>query len=494
MKKFAFLFIVISFNVFAQQFTVKQLTDFDFDIHNPTFIQSLGWFYSPDDTVEKLFFEVHKNDSSNIAGLKYDLQNDSFINLKYFTHDGFVNKNPRVVSNFDGYPIILAWETNRNGNFDIAYVIKDYNGDWSEVKFLTNTPEDETQMSLIQSCENYAIFKRENAIVVKSVTDIESAEDTVFLGDENISYSAPGGGCDVQLIVFAIKIVDGNKELVYRIKFGDSWSEVYDVPKYAGEPGNPVYYSFRNIAYETEHNGKSAIYQIHFDFDYWNLNYHDYLLADSSYSYSDFKTMTVDIPTSKKNYWEFPYIVRKSLNEKTFVETILFAQNGYGEVTDTTLPVGIDNPEPNVGTVGIDGYFHVNYSVWVDSANGRRNLFGIKQYGVYTSVDDNPVKPENFVLSQNYPNPFSAKGEPTTISYIIARSPDISGTRQSAGLLVQLKVYDALGCEVATLVNKAQSPGDYSVKFNAENLPSGIYFYTLHAGKFVQTKKMILMK
>ncbi len=99
---------------------------------------------------------------------------------------------------------------------------------------------------------------------------------------------------------------------------------------------------------------------------------------------------------------------------------------------------------------------------------------------------------KKFELNQNYPNPFSAKGgQATNITYVIARS---GATRQSAGLLVQLKVYDALGREVATLVNKAQSPGDYSVKFNAENLPSGIYFYTLHAGKFVRTRKMILMK
>ena len=106
------------------------------------------------------------------------------------------------------------------------------------------------------------------------------------------------------------------------------------------------------------------------------------------------------------------------------------------------------------------------------------------------------MAPQKFILYQNYPNPFN----PTTnITYVIARSKDVSSrlggaTRQSEKLLVQLKVYDALGREIATLVNEKQAPGKYSVQFNANNLPSGIYFYTLRAGNFVQTRKMILLK
>ncbi len=64
---------------------------------------------------------------------------------------------------------------------------------------------------------------------------------------------------------------------------------------------------------------------------------------------------------------------------------------------------------------------------------------------------------------------------------------------------VQIKVYDILGNEVATLVDKAQSPGEYSVQFNIrtdlESVPTnGIYFYRLQVGNFVETKKMVLMK
>jgi len=85
-----------------------------------------------------------------------------------------------------------------------------------------------------------------------------------------------------------------------------------------------------------------------------------------------------------------------------------------------------------------------------------------------------------FQLKQNYPNPFN----PTTnIQYTI-------GT----GQFVQLKVYDAVGNEVATIVNEKKPAGNYVVNFNAENLGSGIYYYQLKTKDFIQTRKMIVLK
>lgn len=98
-----------------------------------------------------------------------------------------------------------------------------------------------------------------------------------------------------------------------------------------------------------------------------------------------------------------------------------------------------------------------------------------------TSIVDSEFElPQKFYLSQNYPNPFN----PTTnIEFQIAD-----------GGFVSLKVYDVLGNEIATLIEEYKSPGNYSVNFDATGLTSGIYFYTLNTGYFVQTKKMILLK
>jgi hypothetical protein len=106
------------------------------------------------------------------------------------------------------------------------------------------------------------------------------------------------------------------------------------------------------------------------------------------------------------------------------------------------------------------------------------------------SVDDEePNLPAEFSLSQNYPNPFNPT---TTIKFTIPLSPLLGG--DGRGGLVTLKVYDVLGNEIATLVNEEKPAGSYKINFNAANLPSGVYFYQLRAGRFVDTKKLILIK
>jgi phosphatidylserine/phosphatidylglycerophosphate/cardiolipin synthase-like enzyme len=102
------------------------------------------------------------------------------------------------------------------------------------------------------------------------------------------------------------------------------------------------------------------------------------------------------------------------------------------------------------------------------------------------------VIPQQFGLDQNYPNPFN----PTTvISYHL---PAQTGQAGQAGLSsvskVSLKVFDLLGREVVTLVDREQSAGNYKITWNATGVPSGIYFYRLQAGQSVQTKKMVLVK
>ncbi|NOX66925.1 MAG: T9SS type A sorting domain-containing protein [Chlorobi bacterium] len=111
------------------------------------------------------------------------------------------------------------------------------------------------------------------------------------------------------------------------------------------------------------------------------------------------------------------------------------------------------------------------------------------------SVEEPTIQPEQFILYQNYPNPFNPS---TTIEYTIPFvERDLSRSNMSElkfALQVQLKVYDILGREVATLVNEQQQPGTYEVKFDASSMPSGIYIYKLSAGQFMSAKKMLLLK
>jgi len=99
---------------------------------------------------------------------------------------------------------------------------------------------------------------------------------------------------------------------------------------------------------------------------------------------------------------------------------------------------------------------------------------------VVTGVGDNGSLPASFSLEQNYPNPFNPS---TTIKYNLPREE-----------FVTLKVYNLLGQEVKTLVNEVRWAGTHEVVFDAAGLPSGVYLYKLSAGRYLDTKKMVLMK
>lgn len=97
-----------------------------------------------------------------------------------------------------------------------------------------------------------------------------------------------------------------------------------------------------------------------------------------------------------------------------------------------------------------------------------------------SDVEDINILPSEFILEQNYPNPFNPS---TKISW---QSP-VNGWQT-------LKVYDVLGNEVATLVNEYRDAGNYEINFDASKLSSGVYYYQLRSGEFIQTKKMIYLK
>ncbi len=112
----------------------------------------------------------------------------------------------------------------------------------------------------------------------------------------------------------------------------------------------------------------------------------------------------------------------------------------------------------------------------------RRIAFDYSQNTVLVNNENFESK---FSLEQNYPNPFNPV---TTINYSIPKVGDEN--IQS----VRIKVYDGLGNEIKTLVNKQHAPGNYSVHFDASQLTSGVYYYRMKYDEFIETKKMIILK
>jgi hypothetical protein len=143
---------------------------------------------------------------------------------------------------------------------------------------------------------------------------------------------------------------------------------------------------------------------------------------------------------------------------------------------DTTSDIKYTDMHPLLGKLGY-------YLVRAEDKHGNLSN-GSNQISVnvsITGVENQQTQiPNEYNLEQNYPNPFNPS---TIINYAVPKTS-----------LVTIIIYDVLGREVRTIVNEERTAGNYSVQFNAGNLASGIYFYRIQAGSFVQTKKLILLK
>jgi|GEM_PF-3960234 len=182
----------------------------------------------------------------------------------------------------------------------------------------------------------------------------------------------------------------------------------------------------------------------------------------------DHSLSIIDIPTMVYIVGSAPY------NDPAMANVI--ADPAFADTLTDVLSLTAASPAIDAGAVDPFGFKF--------AFAGTAPDMGAFEYGMPTETGVNDPKGEkvlrDFELSQNYPNPFNPS---TTISYSISQS-----------VLVKVEVSNLLGQRVATLVNTHKPAGSYTVSFDASQLPSGVYFYTLTAGHFASTKKMLLMR
>jgi hypothetical protein len=123
------------------------------------------------------------------------------------------------------------------------------------------------------------------------------------------------------------------------------------------------------------------------------------------------------------------------------------------------------------------GYFNLKFEISIDGWTYWKDSV---KFTPVTGIKDLELKPVEYSLSQNYPNPFNPS---TIIKY---------GIKEKSN--VKITIFNVIGKQVALVLNEEMQPGYHQADFNAANLPSGVYFYRIQAGSFVETKKMILLK
>ncbi len=166
---------------------------------------------------------------------------------------------------------------------------------------------------------------------------------------------------------------------------------------------------------------------------------------------------------------------KKYLNDSTSFDNVYAPMTDLAPISSSseiTYPLTLKRIEIQLAGVNVQGQV-TSGTIYVDNMR-------LKYPDETTGVDNIQILPNHFNLNQNYPNPFN----PTTIiSFDLVTSGKVS-----------LKIYDILGREVTTLIDKEFNSGFHSLMFNASGLSSGVYLYRLSSGNFIKTKKMMLLK
>jgi hypothetical protein len=219
-----------------------------------------------------------------------------------------------------------------------------------------------------------------------------------------------------------------------------------------------------------------ALYSLYED-DGVSLEYQtgSYAFTEFSQNFSAADELTINIGASAGNF-------SGKLSDRIYLSDVHHMGSYPTAVFKNEIPL-VQRLSYQDLRLNVNGYFYDENSrrLFVQIKGSTDSTYEIKATGIVLSSD--PLVefyPEGLLLKQNYPNPFNSY---TKIEYQI--------TEQT---FVSLKVYDILGSEIVTLVNEEKTAGYYNTEFDASSLASGVYFYRLQAGSFVETKKMVLLR
>jgi len=485
MKKLSLVFLLLlQFVILPQNNFIRQITNGDFDARNPFIYKDEFGSYPP------IFFELQKKNFSNIYQVNYNSDEQSFSDTIAITKGNHLDISPSFERN-----IGLIFQTNRNGNWDIA-VLPDSNGSWGELEYITNTLADEKQPKIIQTMQGFQdsiniLFQKEDEIVFTTYGTDYNNEKVLFKNDNEYTYSDFTGilieywGLQDGVYAFAVRAdTSNNKSVVSRLKpKNQDWqneSIVLESCDCTNLSAQVLEYSYWSITFEDTLNGQRRI----FGMDNWAMPpiiYEIPIQHEGNLSSFDLYALLI-VGKGKQQkisdpglYFPHTYLVEN--NEVTKVRFDLFDYGWWGQ--DSLAEISVPNSQLAVGPVGDDFQGIVSYTVWEDSIDGHIQLFGIPHHLSYGAVEEESYA-NDFILYQNYPNPFNPS---TKIEYKLLQATD-----------VKFNVFNIIGEKVFEQNLGFQTAGSYKVNFDGKNLPSGVYVYSIYTNENRLSRKMLLMK
>lgn len=240
-----------------------------------------------------------------------------------------------------------------------------------------------------------------------------------------------------------------------------------------------------------------------FDYGGEGIGYHDTTPGNTGQQFRNNEDVDIETCSDNGGGYDIGYIENDewleytvTVNTTQYYTFIARAASIYSATSFMLQFDGADAKEcvvPNTG--GWQNWEDVNfgykyltvgtYKMRIKVLKGNFNLNYFKVVSGITGVDDEKTIPTEFKLSQNYPNPFNPS---TVIQY------SIPAFAAAGAQHLNLAVFDMLGNKIATLVNENKPAGNYEFTFNAKELGSGVYFYKITVGNYIETKKMLLLK
>lgn len=483
-KYFLFLLLLIPGFLFPQNNFIKQITFGDFDARNVSHprIPYLSDFY----------FQIDQNNASNIVMTRYNPSTDDFSDTTMITSDNFKNIFPI------GGEGIVAFQTNRNGNWDIAY--KQYvNGNWGNLEYIANSPEDEInpKKAFIQEFgfgrEFFLLFQKADTIFFAGFDGDSLFVDPVFYNDSLYSYSDYSGvnyysfgGLYPRAGYHVIAVQTdalGIKRLVSRYRqVNGNWQNINLIVDNCNCQNPTFQFTEWNIdlIFEDTLNTNTKLFKIS---DWEVSKAADTLQIPFSGNIYNYKSDMMHIVTKEgasNNLYEYIFIPHSyfvKTEDKTKIRVNL-SEFGY-MVYDTLINIKYPDSKSDIGNLGMTFGGEVFYTIWEDSSDGHIHLFGRKQIYPIDNVDNESFV-SDFILYQNYPNPFNPL---TYIEYRLLEASEI-----------RFNVFNVLGEKVFEQNYGYQTAGDYKINFDGKNLPSGVYIYSIYTEKNRLSRKMMLMK
>ena len=451
--------LFICTNLFSQSFEKSVLIDIPGDNYDFVLPVCTTPFPEPGSFITW----INKNDSVYTVYLKRISPEISDSNI-IISSDTRIKSNSRMSVDPDNPGIKIVWQEFSNNYYQI--VARTFYDDSLSAKiiiedFLTSDP-------MISVNAHTIVWIMDNKLYMKN---FYPPMDPMLIDGSNCTSPDILDSFDYSTQIVYERIIDGNHQ-IYMLSIPDwTYQMISD-----GDNRNPNFGVYSGISFEKIEDGIHKIKYSPFTF----LPTFD-ITENTTCNYKNPFVFSYDIPTSPLE--GTPYFVvfdTDSIpdNNEVFIKT--FYWSSYDSLINISGMEG-DDFKPKAGYIGdYDSIFVI--IVWLHRSNSKTDIWMAKERydPLYGTVKEENLNISSFDLLQNYPNPFNPV---TNIGYFIKE-----------GANVEIKVFDILGNDITTLVNEYKSSGKHKVIFDANNLSSGIYFYTINVNGIQKTKSMVLLK